>query len=1323
MSRLVCCVRVRRADMGAALSLQEGEACEGGLAVAPPTMADVIRERKKKAGGAGLGTLRRRLAAAARRPKDSRPDRGCEHARFIRSVVSSWRVAEVFVLCEQMEAGAALRDLCTQAELAREPAQALHIDLAAALHTRWWCDVELVGAGWSIPAHRAILAARSSYFRNLMLRYPTSQWRVPLEGPGARLTREEMEACLVALYSGATPSLCTHSSSKWERGSQDQLDIINVDSTGTLRSLHGCSCYGEGGTARRHAHSEGGVRRLASALGFSPDSLHRDMRYLLDSGEYADSRLVFRLEGGCGVQYGFRTALELPVHRVILAARSRFFRSVMTRRTSNPSSSGANSNAHSGCVCVDEKVLPRRFARALLHAAYTDQVDLSLIGRASTPPSTNNNPPNASSSPWPGVARSAAGNTTNSGSTALDDAFQLYEIARFLEMPIVVQGCEDCIVEALSPETLPGVLRWACAPHASQWVHRQAMRYLRDEFPSIMSHAAAVRLPRTALAEALSSPFLQASEAQALRALMRWGVHHQPQQQQREPNVVWHTAHSVSRRVGGGGRRRDVSDAAVREALADLITLVRVEHLPPDNELLQQAIRRGLIDGPAVPEETGSAAAWLGRGSYRPARCFLPYLDELKALLEEQAAPEAEVARVRRARLTHRIPDTLYMVAAARNTTDSPSPPSGEAGAGPGAESLLCVSPRALAALRTRLRELSAAPPAATALKLHAANTPPVYKQPCARACASSAPRRPPPPRSSCTPPTHRPYTNRYSVHLPSGEAGAGAGAESLLCVSPRALAALRTRLRELSAAPPAATALKLHAANTPPVYKQCTPAERRGGGGGGGGVSAVRVPARARSPAHAPARAQRRAARRHRAQAARRQHTARIQTGIVYTCRAARRGRGRGRSLCCACPRARSQPCARACASSAPRRPPPPRSSCTPPTHRPYTNRYSVHLPSGEAGAGPGAESLLCVSPRALAALRTRLRELSAAPPAATALKLHAANTPPVYKQIALRAVREMSLPDACADLLLRETDTSAPDRDRDTSRERASERGQWEEPRVEEPWSDERQECSRTLSGSGSLRCASAGSLRSAPSLHIPIDTTTRAGTCRRELPSRPDSSHRSSLAECSTLAARLSAAVPDVAMAPNANTHLLTNRDYCRHPPPAEYGPVLQLDLGDGATHTPRPGSRAFRAAHSAERARREQQGHSSHSSHSSHSVAAIVPAGAARSRHGGGERGAALHLSVIRAYSGFVPVAGGSPLLHTRRSPAPHPHYRELPPYATVRNRTTPSPSLSGGSATHRVELPALTHRRDDGECFNHHHHHHHCIEIVRPPVRL
>lgn len=39
-------------------------------------------------------------------------------------------------------------------------------------------------------------------------------------------------------------------------------------------------------------------------------------------------------------------------------------------------------------------------------------------------------------------------------------------------MPIVVQGCEDAIVEALCPDSLPHVLRWAAQAHASQWVQR-----------------------------------------------------------------------------------------------------------------------------------------------------------------------------------------------------------------------------------------------------------------------------------------------------------------------------------------------------------------------------------------------------------------------------------------------------------------------------------------------------------------------------------------------------------------------------------------------------------------------------------------------------------------------------------------------------------------------------------------------------------------------------------------------------------------------------------------------------------------------------------
>ncbi|XP_045508898.1 uncharacterized protein LOC123704563 [Colias croceus] len=1074
MSRLLCCLRARRHDMGAALSHpQEGEACDGGgLPASPPTMADVIRERKKKAGGAGLGTLRRRIAAAARRPRDSRPDRGCEHARFIRSVVSSWRLAEVFLLCEELEAGAALRDLVTQAELAREPAARLHADLAQLLAERWrrarrcgtssrrpswpasppractptwrscwpsgewlpptpspqleagaalrdlvtqaelarepaarlhadlaqllaerwrrarrcgtssrrpswpasppractptwrscwpsgewlpptpspqleagaalrdlvtqaelarepaarlhadlaqllaerlWCDVEVVGAGWSLGAHRAVLAARCTYFRDLLLRYPKSS-AIRLEGVAAGLRREEGEALLRVLYAGPAPPRCAHCR-KWERGanSEAELDIINVENTSSYR--RGCSC----------SRGAAAVRRLAPALGLAPDALHQDMKYLLDSGELCDARLTWRSEGA----FGFRGALELPCHTLLLAARSRFFRSVMSRRA------GAG-----GAVCVDEKVLPRRFAHALLHAAYTDQVDLSLIGRNSSPPSS------ATSTISSSLTR---GSSSRSSTTALlDDAFQLYEIARFLEMPIAVQGCEDAIVLQLSADTLPHVLRWCSAPHASAWVRRQAMRYLRDEFPAIMSSSGAARLSSAAVGEALASPFLQASEAQALRALLRWAERaHAPPEP--APNVLRHAPHAARR---ARGRRRDLADRALRDALAPLAPLVRAEHLPPDCPLLHQAVRRGVLAAPA--EGACSADAWLGRGAFRPPRCFLPYLDEIKALLEDQAVPEGEVALIRRARYLQRIPDTLYMV-------------------------------------------------------------------------------------------------------------------------------------RDI--APP------------------------RGGGGQAG-----------------------------------------------------------------------------------------------------------VHL---------------CVAPRALGRLRARARELRATPAAARALALHH-DTRPVHRQIALRAVREMSLPDACADLLLSDDE----EREGVYAEGAASEASVGAGSELGGNAIDNDGRYSRTLcdvdccrSSTGSLRC-STGSLRSTPSAHAPLDKS-RSNTCRRELPARPDT----------TRAGRLSAAVPDVAMAPNGNTHLLTphypypsHSTHPTHPTHSshsshsthsshnvthssynasssshsthsshipthsshlthahtlaaahrisaghdEYGGVVQLDLGDGATHTPRPGSRAQRA----------------------------------------------------------------------------------------------------------------------------------------------
>lgn len=54
----------------------------------------------------------------------------------------------------------------------------------------------------------------------------------------------------------------------------------------------------------------------------------------------------------------------------------------------------------------------------------------------------------------------------------------------------------------------------------------------------------------------------------------------------REPNILSHTAHSVTRK---GVKKRDLSDVELREILSELLPLVRMDHvLPPSSEILAQ---------------------------------------------------------------------------------------------------------------------------------------------------------------------------------------------------------------------------------------------------------------------------------------------------------------------------------------------------------------------------------------------------------------------------------------------------------------------------------------------------------------------------------------------------------------------------------------------------------------------------------------------------------------------------------------------------------------------------------------------------------------
>ncbi|KAJ8981490.1 hypothetical protein NQ317_007016 [Molorchus minor] len=620
----------------------------------------VLRERKKKV--TGFATLKKKFIRRRRSSK------ACDHGRMLRELVADWSPLEIGALLEEYEALAALKDLCVQAELARPPAATFKQDLSALYDFKYCTDADLVYRGACFPIHRALLSARCPYFRDLLAGCPGYGARICLELRTATVDVQLFSALLRYLYTG---DICPHNT--------------NID-----MNL---------------------LRRLREEFG-TPNALESDLRYLLETGDYADAALVFTSDGSdCqrpdsgSSEYGFRPKLELPCHKAILSARSPFFRNLLQRRSKSGEDHTERALHIPTRIVLDETVIPKRYARVLLHAIYLDHVDLSLISRGGCGGGL-------------GEAQALA-HTGRARPSPLEEAMELYQIGRFLELDILSQGCEDLILEWLSLDTLPTVLQWSRQPYGSAWVHRQALHFLREEFQPITQSPVLHQLEKIHLIEVLRSPFLQASELEVLHAVLKWGEHELVRRMEdREPNIVSHTAHSVARK---GVKKRDLSDVELREILSDFLPLVRMDHvLPPNSDILNHAIRRGLVSTPPShmiggDRENLRVNAWIrggkNNGLFIQPRLFMPYYDEVKVLVEDHLIQEVEILRMRRARYMQDIPDTLYMV-------EEKPRPHGPAGVDVLASVLPVPDPAMLNAMLKREQKLRQSPSCQRALNM-----------------------------------------------------------------------------------------------------------------------------------------------------------------------------------------------------------------------------------------------------------------------------------------------------------------------------------------------------------------------------------------------------------------------------------------------------------------------------------------------------------------------------------------------------------------------------------------------------------------------------
>lgn len=549
-----------------------------------------------------------------------------DHGQVFREFLNLLNLPDLIAVFEEYKSTLFLKELFQYAESARPIASNLRNDLSELYDFKYNSDVTLVYKGVHFAVHRAIVGARCPYFRELVLKKPFgSVVPVNLEIKGLR----------VELFN----------------------DLLKFLYTGELAGSYDASSN----TASYKA-----LIRISQECGV-PNPLLYDLKNLLDTGLYSDASLCFQtetinqpnnneLDSSINNIHQIQNDKILPeannctcckqaeyaCHQAILAARSPFLRNVIIRQQQRKASlKRDNTSEERMKIVLDESIIPRRFARILLHVMYRDADDLMNLIESSICKCHFLNGIGGESS-----KNSQNSKDSNQSANLSKEIMSLYEIARFLEIDFFVQSCEDLIIELLSLDTLVPILNWSGQPHGSPWVRRQALCYLKEEFATISSvndNKLLYQLDYSHLVDILKSDFTEASELNILEAIIKWGEHHYKQNIRFPMTEYSGTLSKTS--------KKEVDFAQLREMIGELLDMVRIEHiLPMGAKELTEAVKKGLIIKLPLSMNNGNSSllasqslnvnAWFrtrnGPDNFQRPRFFPPYFEETLRILEQR---------------------------------------------------------------------------------------------------------------------------------------------------------------------------------------------------------------------------------------------------------------------------------------------------------------------------------------------------------------------------------------------------------------------------------------------------------------------------------------------------------------------------------------------------------------------------------------------------------------------------------------------------------------------------------------------------------------
>ncbi|MGH0153424.1 UNVERIFIED_CONTAM: hypothetical protein FKN15_025866 [Acipenser sinensis] len=304
----------------------------------------------------------------------------------MRELLSGWDVWDANALVEEYEGTTALKELNFQASLARPENLRLQKDLSDLYEYKYCTDVDLLFQDTCFPVHRAILAARCPFFKSLLSSSPEYGAEIVMDINTAGIDMPMFSALLHYLYTG-------------EFGIEDSR-FQNVDI----------------------------LVQLSEEFG-TPNSLDVDMRGLFDYMCYYDSVLSFSSDSELVEAYGGNQGCldeELRAHKAVLSARSPFFRNLLQRRIRTGEEITDRTLQTPTRIILDESIIPKKYAKVILHCMYTDIVDLSYVLHCS---------PSIGSLSEVQALVAGKGNMSRA-----EEAMELYHIALFLEFNMLAQA-------------------------------------------------------------------------------------------------------------------------------------------------------------------------------------------------------------------------------------------------------------------------------------------------------------------------------------------------------------------------------------------------------------------------------------------------------------------------------------------------------------------------------------------------------------------------------------------------------------------------------------------------------------------------------------------------------------------------------------------------------------------------------------------------------------------------------------------------------------------------------------------------------------------